>query len=100
MKNPPYGISTCISPRVARLLGRLYSTGEVKGERYRHFVCEAYHRIYDLPLAPGMKMEESVQRETGHEVNRHTTEFYGRCWDCAAMARAGEPSATRRPEVD
>ncbi len=70
--------------------------GLVRKERHYHFVCEACHRIYDLPLPHDSHLEEAVRRVTGYEVNRHTVEFYGRCLECLGEAGA-RPLHDRRP---
>lgn len=57
--------------------------GLIKEEQHYHFICDACHKIYDLPLAPERELEKVIQQGTGHQVNRHTVEFYGRCRDCA-----------------
>ena len=72
--------------------------GLIKEERHYHFICEACHRIYDLKVPPRMQLERSVQRETGHEVTRHTMEFYGRCRECSAKGPAPAPKSKRRSE--
>lgn len=52
-------------------------------QRHYHFLCEKCGRIFDLPTPVRMDLERSVQAETGHQVCRHTMEFYGVCRDCS-----------------
>jgi Fe2+ or Zn2+ uptake regulation protein len=70
--------------------------GLIAEERHYHFICEACHRIYDLPLHPKVELETAVREGTGHEVNRHTMEFYGRCRECSGRGPAAKPKETRR----
>ena len=56
------------------------------------FICEQCHKIYDLPTRPIMTLEGSVQAETGHQVRRHTMEFYGLCQACAEGPASGNSS--------
>jgi Fur family transcriptional regulator, peroxide stress response regulator len=64
--------------------------GLIREERHYHFICDECHRIFDLPVTPKMQMERSVQQETGHEVTRHTMEFYGRCRECSGKRIPGQ----------
>ncbi len=73
--------------------------GLLKTERHYHFICDACHKIYDLPLAPRVELEKVIQRGTGHQVNRHTVEFYGRCSDCSHKT-IPEPPQKRSPASD
>jgi hypothetical protein len=58
--------------------------------------------VYDLPLPHDPRLEAEVFRATGHEVSRHSVEFYGRCATCAGRTdspkrgRAGAPNPVRR----
>lgn len=65
--------------------------GLIKEEQHYHFICDACHKIYDLPLAPERELEKVIQQGTGHQVNRHTVEFYGRCCDCAKKPGPASP---------
>jgi Fur family peroxide stress response transcriptional regulator len=67
----------------------------LEGTHY-HFLCEVCRRIFDLPLPPEEGLEEAVRSRTGHEVARHTVEFYGRCRECAEAATKRNPKG-RRP---
>jgi Fur family peroxide stress response transcriptional regulator len=58
-------------------------------QTHYHFICDTCHKIYDLSIRPRTDLEQAVQRDTGHEVRRHTMEFYGRCRKCAEK----QPSA-------
>jgi|GEM_PF-587206 len=51
-------------------------------QRHYHFICDACHKIFDLATKPRTSLERVVQMDTGHEVTRHTMEFYGRCLKC------------------
>lgn len=51
-------------------------------QRHYHFICERCHKILDLGIRPRIRLERSVESETGHHVSRHTMEFYGVCRDC------------------
>ena len=73
--------------------------GLVREERHYHFICDACHRIYDLPLPHDPRLEQAVRRVTGHEVNRHTVEFYGRCRDCLGEGGAHPPAGSRPPKA-
>lgn len=68
--------------------------GLIAQERHYHFICEECQRIYDLPLHPEVELDAAVRERTGHEVNRHTMEFYGRCRECSG-APAREPPGER-----
>ena len=67
--------------------------GLIKTEQHYHFICDLCRRIYDLPLAPRIQLERIIQDGTGHEVSRHTMEFYGRCSSCS---RATTPTPPKR----
>lgn len=51
-------------------------------EKHDHFLCHQCHRILDLPSQAKPTLDRAVQAETGHQVLRHTLEFYGICRDC------------------
>ena len=57
--------------------------GLVTEQKHYHFICDACHRIFDLPTPPRNDLEKTVQSDTGHRVARHTMEFYGLCRECA-----------------
>jgi len=78
--------------------------GLIKNEAHYHFICDTCHRIYDLTLSPKVQLERTVQQNTGHMVNRHTMEFYGRCAACSPEApsaslkqRSSAPDKKGRP---
>lgn len=71
--------------------------GLIKTEQHYHFICDACHKIYDLPLEPRVELEQVIQMGTGHQVNRHTAEFYGRCSDCAKKPAPLSQYGTGRP---
>ena len=72
--------------------------GLVREERHYHFVCETCRRIYDLPLPHDPRLERAVRRVTGHEVSRHTVEFYGRCRDCLGETGPTPPIGRKPPQ--
>lgn len=66
-----------------------FGTGESRfglnlEHKHYHFICDKCQRILDLPIPANNRLERLVQAETGHQVRRHTVEFYGLCWECAA----------------
>lgn len=65
--------------------------GLVTEQKHYHFICDACHRIFDLPTPPRNNLEQAIQADTGHVVTRHTMEFYGRCRECAQNASPGSP---------
>ena len=64
-------------------------------QNHYHFICDKCRRILDLPIHARTGLERSVQAETGHQVRRHTLEFYGVCRECAAGLVP--PTAAMRP---
>ena len=66
--------------------------GLSRNETHYHFICQVCRRIYDLPLPVDSRLEQAAAQATGHEVTRHTAEFYGRCRECAGKEGArGKP---------
>ena len=63
--------------------------GLIKAERHYHFICDACHKILDLSCPKQEGLEKAVQAATGHQVKRHTVEFYGRCRDCISRSPSG-----------
>lgn len=63
-----------------------------------HFICDQCQRIFDLPLKPKKHLERTVEEDTGHQVRRHTMEFYGVCRECAE-AQAACATAARKPKL-
>jgi Fe2+ or Zn2+ uptake regulation protein len=72
--------------------------GLISVESHYHFICDACHRVFDLPVTPRVQLERSVQADTGHQVSRHTMEFYGRCRECADKSHTRRPRRPRREE--
>ncbi len=73
--------------------------GLSREQKHYHFICNVCHRILDLPVPIQEGLERSVQADTGHQVTRHTVEFYGRCKDCIAKGMeemAGKPAPQKR----
>lgn len=65
-------------------------------QKHYHFICDRCHRILDLPTPAQSDLEQSIQVETGHQVHRHTMEFYGICRECSA-GLAPRTAALRPP---
>ena len=62
-----------------------------------HFICEKCRTILALPTRPKKAIERSVEAETGHQISRHTMEFYGVCRECSRRrAPANPPGESRR----
>ena len=70
--------------------------GLVMEQTHYHFICDTCHKIYDLPGQFQVDIEQEVQRDTGHEVKRHTMEFYGRCRECAT---GQSPAPSRKSSI-
>ena len=76
--------------------------GLVTEQKHYHFICDACHRIFDLPTPPRHDLEQIIQVDTGHMVTRHTMEFYGLCRECAekpSSATVQDSSTTRREKT-
>lgn len=72
-------------------------------QKHYHFICEQCHKIYDLPIRPRMTLDRSVQAETGHQVRRHTMEFYGVCRECTegpASVTSSRPPRERKEKTE
>jgi Fe2+ or Zn2+ uptake regulation protein len=73
--------------------------GLIREEKHYHFICDACLRIFDLPTVPQVALEKAVRDGTGHEVNRHTMEFYGLCRECSEEERPALPPRNQREKT-
>lgn len=78
-----------------------FGTGESRfglltGPRHDHFICEKCRTILALPAKSRTAIERSVEAGTGHQVSRHTMEFFGVCRDCLGRPAPGNASGNRR----
>ena len=55
---------------------------------HHHFQCRICHRVFDVHQCPGDLAQLAPQ---GFVVDGHELTLYGRCGDCASLARSAKP---------
>ncbi|MTV47545.1 transcriptional repressor [Heliobacillus mobilis] len=51
-------------------------------EAHYHFVCEDCKRVFDIFIDRAENLDEKAEEMSGHEIQGHRLEFYGRCAEC------------------
>ena len=72
------------------------------GDNHHHLICRICGRVVDVDCAVGAAPCLKAADDRGYQIDEAEVAYWGRCPDCAAVARAASTSdrSTRRPRTE
>jgi Fe2+ or Zn2+ uptake regulation protein len=69
--------------------------GLLAGPPHDHFFCEKCRTVMALPARRRTAIKRSVEARTGHQISRHSMEFFGVCRNCLGRTDPGSARDSR-----
>ena len=74
-----------------RIANRNFSLGlesyDAVTQLHYHFICDKCKEVTDLPLENQVHVNDLAVKTSGHDIDRHTIQFYGVCEKCKLKRR-------------